>query len=230
MSDTPDNRGGGGEQQAHLYVWYQPGELQSTVTGLRRDLGDNNEELIKQVLSDLHAQHRQQLRTHFEARMEYIKQIGDERRVGLDGIREYGMQTLKWTFLLNAGAAAIVIAYAERSGVPHSESAAILKALWPFAVGCVLVVFAGAAGFFNFSYAEASMPSPQLLHNFLSLDARAWPLARFQRPDETPEQFTRRFAWKIGATRTIAISLAFGSGFFFLYGVYRVWRIAMAGV
>src|SRR5262245_42001168 len=80
------------------------------------------------------------------------------------GIQEYGMQSLKWSFLLNAGAIAIVLSYV--GGIigkaPNQGStvtaAVLLKSIWPFVVGCISVALAGAAGFFNFSYLAASHP------------------------------------------------------------------------
>jgi hypothetical protein len=91
----------------------------------------------------------------------------------------------------------------------------LLKALWPFAVGCVFVTLAGAAGYFNFCYIQTSLPSPETLHNFMDPKAKTWPVARSQD------------AWKIRASRNTAISFAVVSVLFFPYGVYRVLRASL---
>jgi hypothetical protein len=153
-------------------------------------------------------------------------------RGAMGGIREYGLQTLKWAFLLNAGAIAIILAYVsgvvgKSQGAQLSTFAPVLKALWPFAIGCILVVFSGAAAFFNFSYAEAALPSAETLHNFLGPNSKPWPMAKFQQQDETLIDFYKRFSWKIGATRNIAITFALASGLFFLYGVYCVLGVVL---
>jgi hypothetical protein len=215
-----------GNAQERQPEGYQPGTLRAFVTRIKEELGDNDE-LIKQALADLNAQQQQGVRSHFEARMEYVRQIADLRRLALEGIKTYGMQTLRWAFLLNAGAIVVIMAYLQRAGLNHAEVVAFMKALWPFAVGCFLTALAGAAGFFNFSYSEASMPSAEALHNFLAPTARTWPIARFQRDGETPQDFLKRYAWRGGAVRNVAIVLAGGSGVFFMYGIYRVLQVAI---
>jgi hypothetical protein len=128
------------------------GQLRAFVEAMKRELGDDKE-LIRQALSDLHALERQNLRNHFEARQEFVRQVADADRLATESIREYGLQTLKWLFLLNAGGIAVLVAYVGAAGkVPTQLSAfaPMLKALWPFSLGCVLVVLAGMTGFFNF--------------------------------------------------------------------------------
>ena len=119
---------------------------------------------------------------------------------------------------MNAGAIAVVGAYVGgalgKSGSISSVTP-LLKALWPFAVGCVFVTLAGAAGYFNFCYTQASLPSPEMLHNFMDPKAKTWPVAQSQD------------AWKARATRNAAILFAVVSVLFFLYGVYRVLRAAL---
>ena len=66
--------------------------------------------------------------------------------------------------LLNAGAIALVAAYiGARTGNRPLYSiqtfTPIVMAVWPLALGCVLVVLAGAAGYFNFSYSTWLLPS-----------------------------------------------------------------------
>jgi hypothetical protein len=90
----------------------------------------------------------------------------------------------------------------------------LLKALWPFAVGCAFGTFAGAAGYFDYCYAQASRPSPETLHNFMDLKSRTWP-ARSNQP------------WKLAASRNAVISFGVVSVLFFLYGVYRVFHAAL---
>jgi hypothetical protein len=184
-------------------------------------VGDNPD-LIKQSIADLNALQRQDSRNHFESQLEYVKQIAELKVTALTGIREYGLQTLKWLFLLNAGAIAVILAYVGSSlgKLPSSSPsqmiafAPILKALWPFAVGCAMVVLAGAAGFFNFSYAEISLPSPEALHNFFQPSSKkSWP-----QPRMSP-------GWKTNGTRNAAIVFTLCSAGFFIYGVFLVLRI-----
>jgi hypothetical protein len=209
---------------------YQPGKLRAFVQLMRAEFGDDKD-LIKQALADLNAEQRQNVRNHFEGRVEYARQVANQQAIAFVGIREYGLQTLKWLFLLNAGAIAIVLTYISGSAKIGATMATspLLHALWPFAVGCVLVVFASAAAFFNFSYAEASMPSPETLNNFLDPKIKKWPLAKFQNADETPAAFRKRFSWKIAATRNAAIVLAGSAAALFAYGVYRVLSAALIG-
>ncbi len=130
--------------------------------------------------------------------------------------------------------ALVVLAYVSgavsRSGAaaPIAVYAPVIKAVWPFVVGCVSVALAGAAAFFNFSYAELGIPSSETLHNFLEPTSATWPIARGQYVGETPEDFGKRFVWRIGAWRTAAICLALGSAFFFAYGVFRVLHVVLS--
>jgi hypothetical protein len=208
----------------------QPGQLRALIETIKREGGDD--QIVKQCVADLNAQQRQDARNHFESRQEYIRQVAELGLIARRGIVEYGLQTLKWLFLLNAGAIVVVAAYIG-SGLGRSGSTSIssfaplLKALWPFAVACVMVALAGAAGFFNFSYAEASLPSPETLYNFSTGTRKEWPIARLQRPTETAIDFHNRYSWKAGATRNAAIVLTFGSAIFFLYGMYRVLHAAL---
>jgi hypothetical protein len=200
---------------------YPGGLLKAFIEKIKSELGDEPD-LIKQSLADLNAQQRQDARNHFESRQEYVRQVFELKSISLAGIREYGLQTLKWLFLLNAGGIAVMLAYVSgavgrpSSTVPLTAFLPILKALWPFVVGCVLVVLAGAAGFFNFSYGEATLPSTQELHNFSDVSSHAWPQPRF-----------KQLEWKVIATRHVAIVCALGSVFFFGYGVFRVLHAAL---
>jgi hypothetical protein len=210
-----------------------PAQLRTLIDALRSQIGDDDQELIKQTLADLNALDRQKLQNHFEARLQYAKHVAEGNRIAHEGIREYGLQTLKWAFLLNAGAIGVVLGYV--SGILGGKAASsspetthnLLAALWPFAVGCVMVVLAGAAGFFNFSYAEACHPSAENLQNFMANPTSNWPIARLQGIDETPADFRKRFSWRVDATRSAAISFAIIAAAFFAYGVYRVWTTAV---
>lgn len=213
------------DHQNHAAGDAQPTPLQIFVQRMRNELGDP--ELVKQALADFNASQLQDARNNFEARLEYGKQIAEQRQNAYRGLTEYGLQTLKWLFLLNAGAIVVLLGYlgaSAKTGVTAAASAALFKALWPFAIGCVCVGLAGAASFFNFSYAEASTPSSETLHNFLQPGAGAWPIARFQRQDESREEFYRRFAYKVTWSRNAAIGLTVISSLFFIYGVYLVFR------
>jgi hypothetical protein len=199
---------------------YTVGFLKAFVEKIKAELG-NDPDLIKQSIADLNAQQRQDARNNFESRQEYVRQVFQLRAISLAGIREYGLQTLKWLFLLNAGAIAVVLAYVSGAAgkspslVSATASIIVLKALWPFVVCCTLVVVAGAAGFFNFSYGEAGLPSAESLHNFLDPKANSWPPPRLNLS-----------GWKTTASRSVAIALVFGSIFFFGYGVFRVlWAV-----
>jgi hypothetical protein len=199
---------------------------------MKNEFGDNPD-LIRQALADLNTQQRQDARNNFEARLMFVNQVAAHKAAAMDGIREYGLQTLKWSFLLNAGAIAIVLAYigalvGKSPNVSLTTFAPVIKSLWPFALGCVSVVLAGAMGFFNFSYAEAVLPPAEALYTFLQPTSQTWPLGRFQLPEETPAQFYHRFSWKVSTTRMMAVALALGSAFFFVYGIYRVFRAVLA--
>jgi hypothetical protein len=193
------------------------GKLRAFIEWIKQEAGEDSE-IVKQCVADLHAEQLEAARNHFEARHEYIRQVAELKLADRRGIIEYGLQTLRWSFLLNAGAIAIVAAYVGgvlgKSG-SISSIAPLLKALWPFAVGCVFVTFAGAAGYFNFCYTQALLPSPETLHNFMDPKAKAWPIAQ-------PQD-----AWKANASRNAAILFAVVSVLFFLYGVYRVLRAAL---
>lgn len=203
-------------------------ELGAVLAQLRQEFGGDTE-LLKQGFADLNAQQRQDARNNFEGRLEYVKQIAELKRIQLTGIVEYGSQTLKWCFLLNAGSIAAILAYL--GAVAKSQPAwggvqgPLLGSLWPFAAGCVFVVASGAAAFLNFSYAETTLPSAEALNNFLDPKNKNWPIARFQHESESGLSFVKRHAWKVSAARTAAIVLCLLSALAFGYGVYDVLRV-----
>jgi hypothetical protein len=83
------------------------GNLQSIVGAIQTEVG-GNPELARQALADLD---RQQLRDHFDGRLEYARHVVGYQETANKALIEYGLQTLKWSFLLNAGAIAVVMAY-----------------------------------------------------------------------------------------------------------------------
>jgi hypothetical protein len=201
-------------------------EIRMRVELLRAWFGDDRD-LVRQIIADLNAEARDVHGRHFEARKEYTKQVAELRQNAREGIVNYGLQTLRWLFLLNAGAITVILAYigsavAKANTVNLSKFSGLLTSLWPFAIGCVLVVLAGAAGYFNFCYADGLYPGPEALHNFLNPSSRKWPLAQFQRDGETPQQFRKRFAWKADATRWVAIISTITSGAAFGFGVFLI--------
>jgi hypothetical protein len=217
------------EQWAHGE--WTPEHMSGLVEALKRAIKpDTNPDLVKQAFSDLTAIYRQNFRNNFESRQEFIRHAAELNRISHRGILEYGMQTLKWLFLLNAGAIAIVLTYigniVGKGQASSVTAAALLGAIWSFIAGCICVTLAGAAGFFNFSYAEASQPSAAQLHQFMNPKSKDWPIGRVQKPDETPQEFWRRFSWKAGAARIGAIVLTVGSAAFFGWGAYQVLQAA----
>jgi hypothetical protein len=210
---------------------WEPDHMLTLIKAFTNGIGPGtNSDLVKQAFGDLTAMYRQNFRNHFESRQEFIRHAAELNRISHRGILEYGMQTLKWLFLLNAGAIAIVLTYVGnivgKGQTSNVTAAALLGAIWPFIAGCICVTLAGAAGFFNFSYAEASQPSAAQLHLFMNPRSRSWPIARLQKEDETPEAFRKRFSWKADAARICAIALTVGSAVFFGWGAYQVVRVA----
>jgi len=203
------------------------GNLKALVDVIRNEVG-NDQELVKQAVAEYFALDRQNLRDHCEGRLEYARHVMSQRDASLRGIVEYGLQTLKWSFLLNAGAIAVVMAYIGaaigKSGAAISAYTSIVTELWPFAAGCALVAMAGITAFFNFSYAEATLPSVEALNSFLWRGSTKWPLGRFQKPDESPEAFMKRFGRKVVWSRSLAIIFGSGSIIAFALGVLFLMR------
>ncbi len=81
-----------------------PGQLRALIEHVRSELGDSTGDLIRQAVADLSTLDRQNRRNHFEGRLEYARQVHEHRQAALRGIVDYGLQTMKWMFLLNAGA------------------------------------------------------------------------------------------------------------------------------
>jgi hypothetical protein len=186
--------------------------------------GDND--LAKQVFSDANAADRQTRQNHFEARMEYVRQMAERSQATESSIKEYGLQTLKWLFLLNAGAIALVLAYVGgKSADAKMAIGPIAIAAAPFMLGCICVVIAGAFGFFNFSHGFDFQPSSENLHHFLNPDNGKWPRARMQEEAEDTIVFYKRFGKKMSRSRKIAMGFAWLSAFFFCLGAILVLRV-----
>lgn len=185
-----------------------------------------DKELIKQCVADWNTLQRQHVAQLFDARMEYGKQALEFERQSESSVKEYGMQTLKWAFLINAGTAALILGYigarAGRTDTSVQTFAPLIQALWPFAVGCVLVVAAGASAYFNYCYSALALPSMYDLHNFLNVAdvSKKWPRPRGALPDEPLTAFFERIHRLQSLTRSLAIAFAVGSFGFFGYGVW----------
>lgn len=204
------------------------GHLKSATEVIRTEVGADPE-VTRQALADYFALDRQHLQNHFDGRLEYARHVMAHQDTTSKAVVEYGLQTLKWAFLLNAGAIAAILAYIGAAAKAGSIApyAPMIKALWPFVVGCVCVPIAGAAAFFNFSYAEGLLPTAQALNSFLDPTAQGWPIASAQRPNETLSEFYARFGWKIISTRRIAIGCGLLSATSFLLGAVLVMRAAL---
>ena len=207
------------------------GRLRTTVELLRGEVG-NDPELIKQAIAELFALDRQSVHDHFEGRLEYARHVIARRDATNRATVEFGLQTLKWSFLLNAGAIVVVMAFVGaavgRSPGSFGAYLPIIRVLWPFAAGCVFVTLAGAAGYFNFCYSEVTLPSIESLNQFLAPTSKNWPVAGFQKQEESPADFHKRFGWKIGATRYFAIGFGLASAAFFALGVFLVRQAVLA--
>jgi hypothetical protein len=166
-----------------------------------------------------------------EYRIEHFRQAGENSRQRQSSVKDYGLQTLKWAFIINAGGAALILAYiGARYGKPefsNQPGGPLLKAVWPFGAGCFLIIIAGAAGYFNFSYSTWLLPSDEELHNFLNVRTKTpkWPRPIAMRIEESVSDFNKRIYKRLELTQKTAVISCFGSAFCFIYGVWRVLRI-----
>jgi hypothetical protein len=208
----------------------RPDDPQAALLELRAQLEavqvftNNNPELTKQYVADLNAERRQKHIHLFEARKEYARQTLESTLVREKAVIEYGLQTLKWLFLLNAGAAAAILAYIGARSSANVPFVQLINTLWPFAIGCVLIPIAGGVGYFNFMYARLLLPSREATLNFFNPASNVWPRAEGMRADETIEDFARRMGMKLRLTMFVAVGCALFSGLFFLYGLWRMLR------
>ena len=167
----------------------------ATMKALEAALGDKD--LAKQIFSDANAADRQTRQNHFDARIEYVRQMAERTHATEGSIKEYGLQTLKWLFLLNAGAIALVLAYVGgKSAGATLAIGPIVIAAAPFMLGCICVVVAGAFGFFNFTHGFGFQPSSENLHHFLNPDNGKWPRPRMQDQAEDTDVFYKRLGKK----------------------------------
>jgi hypothetical protein len=193
---------------------------------LRSELGDDPD-LVKQGFEDANALDRQNHRAHFESRIEYSRLVAQALLAREASVKEYGLQTLRWAFLLNAGAIALVAAYlgARTGGRPLmsvQSFAPVFLALWPFALGCVFVVIAGAAGYYNFSYSTGLLPSYEEMHNFHSPASAKWPVPRGMKADEEIRPFFDRMNSRLVISQRVAVAGCAGSMFCLLLGLWQV--------
>ena len=196
----------------------------AAMKALQEALGDKD--LAKQVFSDASAAARQTRQNHFEARIEYVRQMAQRTQATEASIKEYGLQTLKWLFLLNAGAIALVLAYVGgKSAGATLAIGPIVIAAAPFMLGCICVVAAGAFGFFNFTSGFGFQPSSEHLHHFLNPDNGKWPRPRMQDKAEDTDAFYKRFGKKMNRSRNIAMGFAWLSAILFCLGAILVLRV-----
>jgi hypothetical protein len=126
---------------------------------------------------------------------------------------------------LNAGAIALVLTFAGSKG-PELKTALVAALIRPvalFAVGCVFVVCAGAAGFFNFVHGLGSLPSAGSLHQFTDPSHKNWPNARQLAEGETSLEFAQRFYPKIDRTFRVGVVFAVFSALAFTIGA--IWSV-----
>jgi hypothetical protein len=197
--------------------------VSTLVAWLKRELGGESD-LVRQCLADLNSLERQGLDHHVNARLEFAKQIGETERARMRALIEYGLQTLRWLFLMNAGVAGLIVAYvgakAAQSGIgPYIP---LLRALLPFGAGCVLIAIAGAAGYFNFVSAMQLVPDTYSVHQFTNPTERAWPKPQGIRPNESLEAFYARISKSMGRTQRTAVVCAIGAGISFVIGILCV--------
>lgn len=202
------------------------GRVAVLLTALKAEVGENDE-MLKQAFQDINALERQTQRNHFESRVEYGRLVGQALLTREASVKEYGMQTLKWAFLLNAGAVALIAAYfgartGNRSIYSMQSLSPIVSAVWPFALGCILVVVAGAAGYFNFMYSTWLLPSYQAMHNFTNPTTNTWPDPAAKRDTETTEQFRSRINVRLDWSQRIAVCACAGSMICLLIGIWQV--------
>jgi hypothetical protein len=219
-------------------IEFEKGKQALLVANLRSEFG-GDEDLVRQALADFHALERQVQQQKFEvehqtrqqaleSRKEYARQIGESNREREIAFKEYGMQTLKWAFVMNAGAAGLLLGYiGTRIGVDKTSLQAnlpLLKVTIPFAVGCVLVTAAGLAAYANFSYASQALPSVETLFNFFNISRN---LTEWPRPKGAPlegdlKAFHSQNNRKLNCSRWIAVGCGIGAIACFAGGISLV--------
>jgi uncharacterized membrane protein len=202
------------------------GRVKLLLAALKAEVGEN-EELLKQAFEDSNALERQGQRNVFESRIEYGRLIGQALLTREASVKEYGLQTLRWACLLNAGAIALIAAYfgartGNRSIYSLQSLSPVIAAVWPFALGCILVVAAGAAGYFNFSYSTWLLPSYEAIHNFYDPTSGKWPDPVAKLDTETIDEFRKRIYRRLGRSQRFAVYACASSLLCLLVGVWQV--------
>lgn len=118
------------------------GRLRARLDWIAREVGETTD-LQREILSQFATLELEQARNNFNGRLEYARQVCQHRERTLNALVEYGLQTLKWSFLLNAGAIAVAMAYAGSTNGKAAAAAILVKGLWPFALGCERTVTRG---------------------------------------------------------------------------------------
>jgi len=95
---------------------------------------------------DLNKQLNQQ---DFEAKKEYAKALLEKEPFYLSLSKEFGLQALKWLFLINVGAIGAILAYigASSEGGALSPFKPFLKTMWYFGGGIAAVILSSLAGY-----------------------------------------------------------------------------------
>jgi len=208
------------------------GKLAALVAGLRDEFGDDKD-LVKQGLADFNALERQNQQQALGARIEYARQVGESNRDREIALKEYGMQTLKWAFVMNAGAAGLLLGYiGTRVGVSNTSIQAylpLLKATIPFAIGCILVTIAGLAAWANFSYASQALPSVEAMFNFFNISKipSEWPRPKGASIEADLKLFFAEIGKKMDCSRRIAVTCGIGAIVCFAVGIGSVFYLTL---
>ena len=109
----------------------------------------------------------------------------------------------------------------QREYIATQIVAEYLRAVWPFASGCILVVAAGSAGYLNFMYSTWLLPSYEGIHNFTNPTTNKWPDPAAKRDTETIEQFRKRMILRLNWSHRIAVGACAGSITCLLVGVWQ---------
>lgn len=197
------------------------------VARIRNEVGDNNE-LIKQIVGDYGEYERKAIERSFDARKLYLQHTFDSEGQATNALIQYGLQTLRWLFLLNAGVAGLILGYVgAKSGISTKDLSPVIHALWPFGIGCISVVLAGAVAYFNFGLINETRPSLPDAHQFLNVleQPQHWPPPRGRKANETVEACFKRYNKWIDATRYAAIALGSVSVASFIGGIITIYRV-----
>jgi len=175
---------------------------------------------------DLNKQLNQQ---DFEAKKEYAKALLEKEPFYLSLSKEFGLQALKWLFLINVGAIGAILAYigASSEGGALSPFKPFLKTMWYFGGGIAAVILSSLAGYLNYLFLAQTVPAPELLKNFLITPGEKWPQPRGQREGEDATAFYKRNNRWIASTQLAALLAGVLSLLLFLCGVFRLLKVAL---